>query len=70
MAASDCLLSKNKMVAVSPAPFLNRPTLLLVTFCLHAGMNQDLNVWPFADVADVQAETLVAINRISFEEYG
>ena len=66
MAASDCLLAKDKMLVVFHAPSLfNRPTLLLFNWFLYARMNQDLKARRFADVAEVQPELLVAINSIS-----
>jgi hypothetical protein len=68
MAASDCLLATNKMVVVFHVPLPNRRNSRHVTFLLlsYAAMNQDLKVRRFADVAEVQTESLVAINSISF----
>jgi len=56
------------MVVVSPPP--HSPHLALCDYFLFPGMNQDLKGRRFDDVAQVQRESLAALDSISVEEFG
>jgi len=59
-------LAKNKLVGLSNTP--THLTSLLAIF-LFQGMNQDSKGRRFADAAEVQQESLVALDSISIENF-
>jgi hypothetical protein len=59
-------LAKNKMVVVSHPPTC--PVSLLVTI-FYLKMKQDLKLRCFADAAEVQPESLAALDGISLEDF-
>jgi hypothetical protein len=60
-------LAKNKMVVVSHPPYL--PDLTLCDFFLFPRMKKELKGRRFADVAEVQRESLLACDSIPTEDF-